>query len=122
MSKGFIDKDDFFDAIERCLEQRVLLGELAIETNTMSSEERDAVLRHQEVSRKSFGTTAVEHRYMTATDLALLLLQQSQQDKTICQALLDLDVMDAEVLDAERVRCRMKNENAPLNEEDYLIV
>ena len=76
MSKGFIDKDDFFDAIERCLEQRVLLGELAIETNTMSSEERDAVLRHQEVSRKSFGTTAVEHRYMTATDLALLLLQQ----------------------------------------------
>ena len=88
----------------------------------MSSEERDAVLRHQEVSRKSFGTTAVEHRYMTATDLALLLLQQSQQDKTICQALLDLDVMDAEVLDAERVRCRSKNENAPLNEEEYLIV
>ncbi len=75
VSKGFIDKDDFFDAIERCLEQRILLGELPVETNMLSPEDRDAVLGHQEVSRKSFVAMAVEHRYMIATNLALLLLQ-----------------------------------------------
>ncbi len=88
---GLVTADDYVDALGRREEERLPLGQLAIEEGLLGVRQVLDVIRtqhHQPGQR--FGEVAVEMGYLTAAEVAALLVVQQQRQRPLIDYLVEL--------------------------------
>ena len=92
---GVITGDEFAEAVCNQLARRPMIGQLALKHRAMTVREVMRVLEYQaEHPGTSFGEIALERGYITAQELASLLLHQDLATTPFHEILVEMGVLD----------------------------
>ncbi len=104
--QGVISAEQFVDAVEQQLSQRLAFGELAFKTRMLSVHQLFAVLNDQVESNEAFGCIAVRLGYLSQDDVAKLLRLQIDVGPTLESTLVDIGAIDLATANYELKRFR----------------
>lgn len=97
IDQGLITATQFVDALRQQQVQRVPLGQLAIECGKLSVRQVYEVLRMQATSEHDrFGEAAIELGMLTPTDVAELLMEQTDRRPSLGKILVAMGAIDRE--------------------------
>ena len=89
LSKGYVDKDQLFDAMKRQSNEHTRLGTLAMHAGYMTASEVDDTIIQQTVKDQKFGELAIDLGYLTKGQVIELLKCQSPDFLLLGQILVD---------------------------------
>lgn len=91
---GAITAEQYVEAVERQAEETTPLGQVAIEAGLLSAREVFEVLYRQRADKDHrFGDIAIELGYLDRSQIALLLLEQSERRRSIVQHLKEMGAL-----------------------------
>lgn len=115
LSKGYIDKDQLFDAMKRQSNEHTRLGTLAMHAGYMTAAEVDNTINQQTQRDQKFGELAIDLGYLTKGQVIELLKCQSPDFLLLGQILVDQGAISYN--DLERIIQDYKEQNG-MNEID----
>ena len=88
---GLVSADDYVEALGRREEERLPLGQVAIEEGLLGVRQVLDVIRTQHLqSDRKFGEVAVEKGYLTTSQVATLLMLQQERQRPVIDYLVEL--------------------------------
>lgn len=110
LSKGYINQEQLFSAMQKQSEVRMKLGTLAIHAGYMTAEEVDYTVIAQTHQDKKFGELAIEFGYLTNDQVLELLKVQGPDFLLIGQILVDEGIISNTQLENIIADYRSQNE------------
>lgn len=116
VENGVISRDEFYEALKFQQNSRPQLGALALERRKLTMRQVFTVLRNQGDSPSEyFGELAVKAGFLTAEQLAQLVLEQATRSKPFAEVLVDLGILPRDAVNryAREYRRSAENQEAP---------
>ena len=110
LSKGYITKEQLFEAMKKKSDKHIKLGTLAIHSGLMTASEVDNVIIEQTHQDKKFGELTIEMGYLTNDQVIDLLNVQSPDFLLLGQILLDDGIINNTSLENVITDYRSQNE------------
>ncbi len=115
LSKGYITKEELFEAMRKKSTQHIKLGTLAIHSGLMTASEVDDVVIQQTHQDRKFGELAIELGYLTSEQVLDLLKVQSPDFLLLGQILVDSGIISNTTLENAITDYRSQNEMIELD-------
>ena len=106
VQRGIVSADQFVEAVSRQMQDRVSLGQLAMESKMLSKSHVLHILSVQADEQKRFGQIALNLGYLSKEQLAELLLEQDERLQPISKILVAMGAHTQDGMESELKKYR----------------